>query len=116
MANAEGRTFRQLQNTMRELVGPDSGTILVADDRYRKLPIAAVPQPVPVPGLPIAGGTDRQTHTDHQRARPLQHQRLGADSRPAVDADGTRLRFFVINPITAKHVIGRYINNSRVSR
>ena len=116
MANADGRTGRQLQHTTGEMIGPNGRAVFVTDDRYREIAIAAVPQPIPMPGPSIERRTYGQTHTDHQRARPLQHETLRVDSRPAVDADGTRFSLLVIDPITAEHVIGGDINHSRVSR
>src|SRR5678815_4780228 len=51
--NAGGRTFRQLQNTTGKLICPDCRTMLIADNRYRKITIAAVPQPIPMSGPSI---------------------------------------------------------------
>jgi len=116
MANADRRTGCQLQDTRGEVIGPNGGAVLVTDDRYREIAIAAVPQPIPMPGSSIERRTYGQTHTDHQRARPLQHETFRLNSRPAVDADGTRLSLLVIDPVTAEHVIGGDINHSRVSR
>ena len=95
---------------------PNGRAVFVTDDRYREIAIAAVPQPIPMPGSSIERRTYGQTHTDHQRARPLQRETFRFNSRPAVDADGTRLSLLVIDPVTAEHVIGGDINHSCMSR
>src|SRR5262245_34986861 len=98
------------------MLGPNSGTILIADDRYRKLAIAAVPQPIPMSGSSVWRRTDRQSRTNHQRTRSLQHEVLGLDTCSTVGADGTRFGFFVVSAIAAEHVIGRYIHHPSVRR
>src|SRR5579884_3780679 len=98
------------------MLGPNSGTILVADDRYRKLAIAAVAQPIPMPGSSVRRRTNRQSGTNHQRTRSLNHEALGFDTGSTVDADGARFGFFVVNAIAAEHVIGRYIHHPSVRR